>query len=117
MRRKVRLNESDLHRIIKESVKRVLNETDIDAFDGDFNAYSEQFKPHEDSIEGFIEGKITNIVNLIYQAREEFADLASKTENDYPHIHEAYDNLYDVFKSLMKKIKRIDPSQVIEPYN
>ena len=31
MKRKVRLTESDLHRVIKESVKRVLNENDFKA--------------------------------------------------------------------------------------
>ena len=36
MKRKIRLTEQDLHRIVKESVKRVLRESEFDDFDNDF---------------------------------------------------------------------------------
>lgn len=39
MRKKIRLTESDLHRIVKESVKRVLRED----FETDFNAARDNF--------------------------------------------------------------------------
>lgn len=39
MRKRVRLRESDLHRIVKESVKRVLRESEFDDFDYDEKAY------------------------------------------------------------------------------
>jgi hypothetical protein len=38
MRRKVRLTESDLHKIVKESVKKVLNEVEVERF----TPYSEE---------------------------------------------------------------------------
>jgi hypothetical protein len=41
MRQRIRLTEEDLHRIVKESVKRVLREYDEDEYDSDASEYLE----------------------------------------------------------------------------
>ena len=57
MKRITRLTESDLHRIVKESVKRVLNEVSIDtlqrAQDKAFDEYDSMWPDDEDYDEAF----------------------------------------------------------------
>ena len=115
----IRLTESDLHRIVKESVNRIIKEAaDIDAFDDDYEMYSDQFKPKEGSIEQRITEKLNNVNNLVYQAFEEFGNLVFEegVKEEYPILQEYYDSLYSDFKKLMAKLKEIDPTQVISPY-
>ena len=52
MKYRIRLNESDLHRIVKESVNRVLNEVSIDtlqrAQDKAFDEYDSMWPGNDD---------------------------------------------------------------------
>lgn len=41
MKKRIRLTESDLHRIVKESVNSVLKEANLDDFNYGFNNFSE----------------------------------------------------------------------------
>lgn len=82
----IRLTESDLHRIVKESVKRILNETrldyDVDNFSGKWN------KQNDDNYidpEGYLDNPHDKdeIEMNLFDDNEDYFTNAKKIENDY----------------------------------
>lgn len=66
MKRKIRLTESDLHRIVKESVNKILNESLVSSFNNDGEADG------IDTVESFFEvmREFTYARNLVNKAIE-----------------------------------------------
>lgn len=69
MKRKIRLTESDLHKVIKESVNNILTELDLDKFENQKQEYDRMVNTYEcemtyEEIEG-IKQSISMIKQLI----------------------------------------------------
>lgn len=72
----IRLTESDLHRIVKESVKKVLMESSIDnMFDGTPHTYTVDIYTKSDGKFGYAFSKIKNYEDLDAAIRERFPDV------------------------------------------
>ena len=101
MKRRIRLSESDLHRVIKESVKRVLNENDypfdlnkfhslvqdgyehIEAALGILSEAQEMTRSKEDPMKGstYHLDDISEVVGLLLNAKHKTLGLGAKSND------------------------------------
>ena len=88
MKKTIRLTESDLHRIVKESVKRVLKE------DSDEDVYSQVKMLCERFIDIF-----TNHIDYIKQGNEELVG-GEDIKNSYFKVVDAFSELLNIFKRM-----------------
>lgn len=100
MKRKIRLTESDIHRIVKESVKRVLREDSRDIDDDNYfggglpDRYFDDDAPDDDRISQKQIAQLDNISNTI-------ADIANNTSDETDLLFQAVDCI-DKFISRYK---------------
>ena len=110
----IRLTESDLHKIVKESVNRILKEDILPNGQGtDWDEPSDyDNRPEEGSIGEYVEQKMYKIRELVYNAQEEFGKLAEEMKEEYPSMRKDYGALYNDFRKLMSNLKKADPTQL-----
>ena len=100
MKHRVRLTESDLHRIVKESVKRVLKENSRDIDDDNYfggglpDRYFDDDAPDDDRISQKQIGQLDNFAQAI-------ADIANNTSDEAGLLYQAVDCI-DEFISRYK---------------
>ena len=109
MRRRVRLTESDLHRIIRESVKRVINE-EIDLGQIDAMRDRPRAKKVYRDVPADIKREIRRLRQLIDDYNSEGRDTASienvlrKLKNKYYYVKRDYDDYdYDYWRTNRPK--------------
>lgn len=89
MKRTIRLTESDLHRIIKESVKRALNETELNYDVDNFSGKNYKNPPEEIDPTGYLDDP-----NTPPGSGEDWADWANFVEDEFGGDHKAAENAY-----------------------
>ena len=85
MKQVIRLTESDLHRLIKESVKRILREGKEDEINASWDAYENTFDTY---IDGTIPTKLDkdNFYPMYHNiGKDKYNTLKTKSEIDYPN--------------------------------
>ena len=85
MKKVVRLTESDLHRLIKESVKRILREGKEDEINASWDAYENTFDTY---IDGTIPTELDkdNFYPMYHNiGKDKYNTLKTKSEIDYPN--------------------------------
>ena len=102
MKHRVRLTESDLHRIVKESVKRVLKENSRDIDDDNYfggglpdRYFDDDDAPDGDRISQKQIAQLDNIANTI-------TDIANNTSDEAELLFQAADNISE-FTSRYKQ--------------
>lgn len=101
MKQTIRLNESDLHRMIKESVKQVLKEN-IDQFGTIMQtacAYMEEFRMGDlsDIVFHYEYNKPTQVINALLTARDKARKYMEMGADDADDFYNAVNNAYMEF--------------------
>lgn len=103
MKKTIRLTESDLHRVIKESVKRILNESTSDNSER-LNSICDYFMDHQ----GYLPASDCKFLMDIGVGDKEYQKLTGA-----PHIRENGRRWYEsAFANYLKNVRGENPQDV-----
>jgi uncharacterized protein YhfF len=107
MKKIIRLTESDLHRIVKESVKRVIRESYDWEQSGEINIADRVFDTVMEGVEGFTSEKLRNyleeVINLMDEAGIFTIEFTIDTRSAEPNV-ESMTTTDEVMKDVIKYI-------------